>query len=230
MRVTIHQPNYLPWLGFFEKVSTADTYVILDSVQYEKGGFTNRNKVRTPDSPAGWQWLTVPVKKGSSNMLIRDVEIDNTQKWREISLRTVLRAYQKAPFLNDYRWLLEEAYKKEWGSLRELNVHMIEELFKAFSLSPRIVCSSELDIAGKKSDLNLDICKQVGATTYVSGISGKGYLDMASFKEAGIDVEIQDYQHPIYKQVSEPFIANMCALDVLLNYGPESMKVIACKK
>ncbi len=226
MKVTIHQPNYMPWIGLFNKISMADIYVILDSVQYEKDGFTNRNKIRQPDSPAGWMWLTVPVKKGSSNLLIKDVEIDNSQKWKETSLRAITRIYKNSPYLKDYTQLLEGVYKGDWNNLCDLNVFIIREVLKILDLKPQVIMASELKVDSKKSDLNLDICKQVGATEYLSGISGKTYLEMDRFNEAGIKVTFQEYKHPEYKQIRDPFMPNMSIIDLLASCGPDSARII----
>jgi hypothetical protein len=226
MKVTIHQPNYIPWIGFFNKVSMADTYVILDTVQYEKDGFTNRNKIRQPDSPIGWAWLTVPVKKGSSNQPIKDVQIDNNQKWKEASLRSINRIYKSSPYLKAYSQFLDSIYKKEWDGLSDLNEFIIKELFSMLGIEPQIIKASELGVNSKKSDLNLDICKKVGATEYISGISGRDYLEMDRFKEEGIKVTFHDFKHPVYEQVRGPFISNLSVLDLLLSCGPDSTKMI----
>jgi hypothetical protein len=226
MKVTIHQPNYMPWIGFFNKVSMADTYIILDSVQYEKDGFTNRNKIKQPDSPAGWAWLTVPVKKGSSNRMIRDVEVDNNQKWREDSLKAINRTYKNSPYLKQYSQFLDSIYKKDWDNLYELNVFIIKELLYILGIKPQIIKASELNISGKKSDLNLDICKKAGATEYISGISGKKYLETDRFKVEGIKVTFQDFRHPVYAQVRGPFISNLSIIDLLLSCGPDSVNMV----
>ena len=232
MKVIIHQPNYLPWIGFFNNVSMSDTYVILDSVQFERDGFTNRNKIKLPDSQTGWTWLTVPVGKGNSQKLITDVEIDNRQDWREASLTAINRIYKSSPYLKDYSQFLDGIYKKDWDNLSELNIFIIKELFAILGLRPQIIKASELNISSKKSDLILDICKKVGATEYLSGITGREYMDMERFKESGIKVNFQDFKHPVYTQVrnrsipNPPFIPNLSILDLLLSCGPESAGLV----
>ena len=230
LKVAIHQPNYLPWLGFFNKVSMADVYVILDSVQYEKGGFSNRNKIRTLDYDTGWKWLTVPVKKGGSNNLLKDVEIDNNQQWKKKTCINININYNKAPFFDEYYDILQDIYNKDLDNLCKLNVNIIYELFKIFKINPKIIYSSEMNIEEKKSNLILEICKKLNATTYISGISGKNYLDIESFKTAGIDIIFQEYKHPVYRQVYQPFIPNMSAIDLLFNHGLESENIIKNNK
>ncbi len=232
MKVAIHQPNYLPWIGFFNKVSMADTYVILDSVQFERDSFTNRNKIRLPDSRTGWTWLTVPVGKGNSHKLIMDVEIDNNLNWKETSLSAINRIYKTSPYLKNYSQFLDSIYKKNWDNLSELNVYIIKELFGILGLKLQIIRVSELNVSSKKSELILDICKNVGATEYISGITGREYLDMDRFKEYGIKVTYQDFKHPVYDQVrsravpNPPFIPNLSIIDLLLSCGPDSISMI----
>lgn len=232
MKVVIHQPNYLPWIGFFNKVSMADTYVVLDSVQFERDGFTNRNKIKLPDSQKGWTWLTVPVGKGNSHKLIMDVEIDNSQRWNEASLSAINRIYKSSPHLKNYSQFLNGIYKKDWDNLCEMNIFIIKELFGILGLKPQIIKASELNVSSKKGDLILDICKKVGATEYISGITGKEYMDMDRSKEYGIRVTFQDFKHPVYDQVrnphipNPPFIPNLSILDLLLSCGPDSTSMI----
>ena len=220
--VTIHQPEHLPWLGFFQKISQADLFVFLDSVQFRKNYFQNRNKIRTAN---GWTWLSVPVKK-NINTLIKDVEIDNNQNWRRKCWNSFFFAYNKAPFFREYSNILEKKYKQDWINLCELNIQLIKQFLGFLSLEPVILRSSEIDACGKGSDLILDICKKVNADTYVSGIFGKEYLKLSDFKEAGIEVIFQGFHHPIYKQLYEPFIPGMSIIDLLFNHGPDSLDII----
>lgn len=231
MKITIHQPNYMPWMGLFNKVSMAETFVILDCVQFEKFGFTNRNKIKH-HSPAGWTWLSVPVNKGSSRMLIKDVGINNSQKWREASLDMIKEIYHNSPYLNDYLPLLDRIYLQSWDSLSELNTFILKEMFDVLGLKPRIIKASDLDVSGKKSELILDICKKVGADEFISGASGRGYMDMALFSDNGVKVTFQEFKHPVYGQIGNthfpnpPFIPNLSALDLLLSCGPASAGLI----
>lgn len=220
--VTIHQPEHLPWLGFFHKISQADLFVILDSVQFRKNYFQNRNKIRTVN---GWAWLTVPVKR-NINTLIKDVEIANDQNWRRKCWNSIYFTYKKAPFFGEYGSVLEKFYKQDWINLCELNIHIIEQFLKFLSLEPLILRSSEIGVHGNGSELILDICKEVDADTYISGIFGNEYLNLSDFKKAGIEVIFQEFHHPIYKQLYEPFIPSMSIIDLLFNHGPDSRDII----
>lgn len=224
MIVTIHQPDHMPWLGFFHKVNKADVYVILDNVKYRKLYFHNRNRIRTA---SGEQWISIPVAKHNDSTLINEIRLSaDNQKQREKNARIIQQSYQKAPFFDSYWPEFREVYLGSWESLCKLNVELLLLLFRYIGIQKKIVWASDLDICGVKSELNLSICKAVGAKHYLSGISGKEYLDLDSFGKSGIQVGFQEFHHPIYMQMYEPFLPCMSALDLLFNYGEQSLDTI----
>lgn len=226
MLVTIHQPEHLPWLGFFDKARRADLLVLLDGVQFRKNYFQNRNRVRTSTGSA---WVTVPVlTKGSSHQNIRDVQINDegSPRWREKYWGTVEQAYRRAPFWNDYQQPLRDVLWSETASLAALNESLIKLLCDWFAIAVPTVRSSELEVDGARSDLLLAICRRVGADRYLSGISGREYLDVASFEQAGIGVEFHEFHHPLYRQQREPFMPCMSSVDLLFNHGSESAGIL----
>jgi len=226
MVVTIHQPEHLPWLGCFDNVRQAAVFVVLDHVEYRKRYFQNRNRIRAEH---GAIWLTVPVHvKGMFHQPINEVRIDNegNPRWREKCWNSIVHNYRKAPHFADHAPFFEDLYKKDWSPLVELNETIICYLLSAFSIEVRVVKSSSLGSTAEKGDLMLDLCRKVGATTYLSGISGKDYLDKAKFAEHNIQLQFQEFHHPIYKQLHEPFQPCMSAIDLLFNYGPASLDVI----
>lgn len=226
MLVTIHQPEHLPWLGFLDKARRADLLVLLDSVQFRKNYFQNRNRVRASNGAA---WVTVPVlTKGSSAQSISDVRINSggSQRWREKYWGMVEQVYRSAPFWNEWAAPIHDALWTDTPSLSQLNERLIEVLFGAFGVTVRIVRSSQLDVAGARSELLLSICRATGADRYLSGVSGRDYLDMALFEAAGIAVDFHEFHHPLYRQRYEPFVPCMSAIDLLFNHGPESANVL----
>jgi len=226
MIVTIHQPEFLPWLGFIDKFHNCDIFVLLDDVQFEKNYFQNRNRIRTP-SPQGWCWLTVPVlTKGRSGQSICEVEINNAVNWKRKHLSSFKQNYSSASHFEVYFEFLQEHYRKDWRRLVDFNIEIITWLADAFGLKGTIVRSSELDVEGARSALLLDICQELGATVYLSGISGRDYLDLELFESAGINVRLQEFYHPIYRQCYEPFISCMSSVDLLFNYGSEAKRVL----
>lgn len=213
----------MPWLGFFHKISQAETFIILDSVQYSKNYFQNRNKIRTAN---GWCWLTVPVKNNFGT-LIKDIQIDNTdRRWQKKYWDSIYFSYKKAPFFADYAPSLESLCKKERDCLSELNICLILELLKSLRLAPKIIKASELKARGKGGDLILNICRELKADVYISGISGKEYLDAKQFQTSNIELVFQEFHHPIYKQLYESFIPCMSIIDLLFNHGPNSLNII----
>ena len=220
--ISIHQPVYLPWLGFFEKVISSEKFVFLDDVQFEKNGFQNRNKIRTYD---GEMWLTVPVK-AKSQTLLKDVKINYSTDWINKHKKSIILNYQKAKFFDKYWLELEKIYDEKFEYLVELNIEVIKFLFNKLKIKTETLVSSELHISDKGSDRILEICKILDVNRYISGITGKKYLLIDDFKHHKIKLEFQNFQHPIYQQVFDPFYPNMAIIDLLFNEGDNAMKII----
>lgn len=228
MIITIHQPEHLPWLGLFNKIAKAQKYVILDSVQYEKNYFQNRNRIMGTN---GVQWISIPVSnKGHMDGSIAKTLIASdpkNAKWKEKYLQTIIQSYKKYPFFSEVFPLLEEAINTETEYFCDINIAIIRSFCDALDIHPEYVRSSDLNVSGLKSDLILDICKAAEADVYIAGPSGRDYLDMNSFKEAGIEVVFNDYHHPEYPQrKSETFISHLSALDLFMNVGFKEAKQI----
>jgi len=220
---TIHQPNYLPYLGFFEKASRADTLIIYDNTQFKTGDFQNRNKIRTKD---GWIWLTVPVSYKFGD-LIQDVRIPNNIKWAKKHWNSISLNYSKAPYFNKYKDILGEIYSKKWEKLVDLNVCLIQTLFDLVGIKAKIVLASDLlDLGSKSTQALIDLCKAVNADQYISGKDGEKYLELDKFKDAGIYVRFQNFKHPVYKQVFQGFEAYMGIIDLLFNHGGKSLDIL----
>jgi len=225
MIVTIHQPEHLPWLGFFNKVDRADTLILLDTVQYRKNYFQNRNRVLMSGDPL---WLTVPVAtKGHTGRSIREMMIDNRTAWRRKHKETLLQAYGGHPFFDEHRGFFSQIYGQEWVGLSELNEHLIQYLLDHLGIAPKVFRSSDLGASGGKSELLLELCTKVGATIYLSGTSGREYLDERPFERAGVEVAYHTFKHPVYPQLGAGrFVSHLSAIDLLFNLGPDSLAVI----
>ena len=224
MLVTIHQPEHLPWLGFFDKVRQAAKVVLLDNVQFEKNYFQNRNQIRNKQ---GQVWITVPVLgKGRSTQLITEVEIDNTQHWRRDAWRSLEMNYRRTVYWADYAPFFEEVYEQDWMKLVDLNVCILKWMAERLGLRREFLRSSELGCAGKGTELLLNLCTKTGARTYLSGAHGRDYMDPALFAAAGIEIKYQEFRHPTYKQLYDPFIPNLSAVDLLFNHGPDSGRIL----
>ena len=225
MIVSIHQPEHLPWLGFFHKMIMSDVFVLLDNVQYRKNYFQNRNRIRTKD---GFVWLTVPVvSKGRSDQTIREVKIDNSRRWAQKHWKSICFNYSGSEYFGSFSGILSEIYKRPWESLSELNIEIIRKISGAVGIKSEMMVSSEMGVSGKSTDLLLDICKKLDADTYLSGRFGIEYLDESKFKKSGVAVKYHEFEHPEYKQVFEPFVPNMSAIDLIFNCGEKSLTILS---
>ena len=224
MILSAHQPAYLPWLGYFDKIARADVFVFLDTVQFEKNSFINRNKIKTPQ---GSQWLSIPVTlKGHTNATMRDTLIDDTQPWHVKHLRSIEMNYGKAPYFKKCFPKIEALLRFHESNLAEFCWKQLEFWMTEFEIETQLVRSSELPVVTKKSDLVLDLCKHYGARHYLSGALGRNYLDEASFLNSGIDIEYQDFKHPLYPQLWGDFVPNMGIIDYWMNCGSDASNFI----
>jgi hypothetical protein len=217
MKVAIHQPQYLPWLGYFDKVDQADCFVVLDTVQFKKNEWQNRNRIRTT---RGWQWITVPVLHRFPQAL-NEVVIDNSIPWVRKHLHALIANYDGSAFFAVHRPFFEALYGQRWDRLSDLNLQALRYLLKAFEIETRLVLASDPDLAveGTATARLVAICQALGADTYLSGAGGHNYLDLRQFDRAGIEVVFQDFRCPDYKQRFEGFVPNLSIVDLLFNCG-----------
>lgn len=222
MLVAVHQSQFLPWLGYLDKLDRADVFILLDTVQFKKNEWQNRNRIRTAQ---GWQYLTVPVLHEFPQRLDR-VRINNQTDWRRKHLRALDIHYRKTPFYDQYAKALRDLYALEWEQLAPLSAATIEVLAGAFGITTPIVKASRFEAREEQSGRLVDLCKAVGGDRYLAGAGGRDYMDVAQFEAAGIAVEFQDFIHPEYGQVYQPFIAGMSAIDLLFNCGREGFRIV----
>ena len=221
-KISIHQPVYLPWLGFFNKIALSDIFVFLDDVQYEKNGWQNRNKIRTSD---GDMWLTVPVKT-KFGMYLNQVQIDNTSNWISKHKKSIMQNYSKSNYFNSYWNEFESIYNKKFKNLIDLNLNLIQLLLSEFGISTKLLFSSDFHVEKQGSDRILEICKILGCNHYLSGEGGMNYLNIDDFNKQNIEIEFQHFSHPIYKQVYSNFVPAMAAIDLLFNEGEKSKNIV----
>lgn len=224
MIVCAHQPAYLPWLGYFDKIAAADVFVFLDTVQFEKNSFINRNRIKTAQGP---QWLTVPVlTRGHLDGSLRDTLIDERQPWRGKHLKSIAMNYARAPHFDAgfeaVSALIDEPLEAPQDHLAELCWQQLQFWLAALRIDTRVVRLSELGIDSRKSDLVLDLCLATGADRYLSGALGRDYLEVERFHAAGVDVEFQSYDHPVYPQCWGEFAPAMSVVDAWLNCGADA--------
>ena len=228
MKIAIHQPDFLPWLGFFNKVIHSDLFVIGDHVQFRNRGFQNRNRIKTAQGP---KWLTVPIIHdwGQSINKIRILNREqNGYVWDDLHLLTLKINYAKAPFYDKYIGIYEKIFKKRMEYLAECNVEILKATFEILGIDKQIVMTSDWNLQQKKTDLVVEVCQKVGADTYISGLGGANYLDKQILVNNKIKLLYNIYEHPTYNQqfANLGFIPNMCILDLIFNHGPESLNII----
>jgi hypothetical protein len=221
--VAIHQPQYLPWLGYFDKMRRADVFCYLNDVQYKKNEWQNRNRIKNAQ---GWQWLTVPVRYHFPEK-INEVKINTTTGWQKKHLQALVTNYSRAPFYKPYSAIFEDTYTRDWEFISELNIHLLEYLREALEMNTKTtVISSDLQLSDDPTDRLIDICKSTGADTYLAGPDGTKYMDLQRFEQNGIKVITQEFKHPVYPQLFDDFESHMSIVDLLFNCGPESLDVI----
>jgi hypothetical protein len=225
MIVSIHQPQYLPWLPYFLKVEESDLFILLDTVDFQKNGLQNRNQIKTSQ---GAQWLTVPVRQ-KLGQKINEVQIDNQVDWRKKHWTTIQHSYGKALAFKCYSEELEDVFLREWLSLNELNIHLFTLMLRWLGIERRIQRSSNMAAEGNGSELVLNLCREAGAKRYISGTGGHNYLDEMAFKDEGVELVYRSSVLPEQYQQMYPqagFLNSLSALDIILNCGQEWRKYL----
>lgn len=225
--VAIHQPNFLPWLGYFHKLINCDIFIFLDDAQFPRGkSYTSRVSIKTPAGPA---WLTVPVRGKGEMSPIKNVLTNDTVAWKRKHLKTLEACYAKTAFFQNYFPFIEQAYQKDCSNLADFNMKLIAILAGCLPAATRMVKASELGVADSGTLEHLiKLVKSVGGTEYLTG-TGKGslrYLDEEAFAREGIKVIYQTFIHPVYPQQWGAFVPNLSAVDLLFNCGEEGKKFL----
>jgi hypothetical protein len=213
----IHQPDFAPYLGYFHRLLRCDVFVVLDHVQFSKGGWHNRDKIKTP---AGERWITIPVRlKGKSFSPINQVAINDDTDWRHAHLMLLECCYGTAPGFAEVFPALQSLYASDAGNLLAFNMLILRWLIEAFAIEVEVFFSSSLSPNGRSNEMLVDILEKVDATDYLSGVGAKDYFREEPFKESGIRVSWQDFSHPVYPQPHGEFIPFLSSLDLLFSLG-----------
>lgn len=219
-KIAILQSNYIPWKGYFDLINMVDEFIFYDEVQYTKNDWRNRNKLKTPQ---GMQWITIPVRQDGLEQKIKDTKVSN-KNWNIKHWRTIQQNYSKSKYFSDYKDIFEELYlgsNEEY--LSEINYKFISAINTILGIQTKIRWSSEFELLEGQTEKLLGICKQAGATTYLSGPAAKGYFDEELAKQEGVQVEWMDYSgYPEYNQLHPPFEHGVSVLDLIFNEGPNA--------
>jgi hypothetical protein len=216
MKIGIHQPNYIPWMGYFYKIYNSDVFVIGDAVQFSKDSFINRNRIKTPQ---GVLWLTIPVKQDSYKHLINEVIISNDTDWRARQLKSIEVFYKKAPYFGDYYDEFRTILMQDWRKLSDLNICLIKSICKALDINTEIVVASGINVEGSSTQRIINTCNALSADEYLSGSGGAKYQDEEMFEQNSIKLSYLDFKQMPYKQLWGDYTSNLSILDYIFNCG-----------
>lgn len=220
MKVAVHQPNYIPWLGYFAKLASVDVFVFLDDVQLPQGrSYVHRTKIH---SPAGGVWLSAPIRR-EERQLIKDVRFADAD-WRRRHQATLFHTYRKAPFFDAVMPLVEAIYACETDDLARFNMQAVALLADFLGLSCRFVLSSAFGVATSSDDRLIELVKAVGGDTYISGAGGQNYQNPEKFAAAGIGLCVCEYKPRPYAQGQDGFVSGLSVLDALFNLGRDAVQ------
>jgi hypothetical protein len=224
MRITILQPNYIPWRGYFDFFKQSDAFVVYDDVQYTKNDWRNRNLIKSPD---GVQWLTIPVddsNRMSKYVLIKDVKIIYNG-WPERHLKSLEMNYKASPYFDIIYDLMEQCFNEKQETLLALDMSIITKILDYLGIKCKIYYSSELGFTDfDKTERLVKICTHLGATEYLSGDAAKSYLDVDKFGD--IRVLWHRYKEKVYPQLWSAFISRVSMIDLLMNCGIKGYDII----
>jgi hypothetical protein len=222
--VGILQPGYLPWLGFFDQLARVDLFVLYDDVQFEKGSWRNRNRIKTAQ---GLQWLCVPVlTKGKDFPLVKDIRINPNEFWNTKHVKALTQNYAKAKYFEAYAPGLFALLEQNWERLQDLNLAIITWLAAQLGITTEMVLSSRLGIPGASTDRLIRILQHLGGDVFYEGAAGKNYIQPAEFSKNGIKLVFQEYAHPVYDQLYGDFASHLSVVDLLFNCGTKSLDII----
>jgi hypothetical protein len=224
MLAAIHQPHYLPWLRYVEKIATSDIFILLDDVAYTKNGWQNRNKIKCA---TGWMYLTVPIS-ASFNQPIKDVPL-GAGNWGEKHLRSLQMNYGRAPYFEEHFPFFCDLYCRPWALLHDVNSEILSYCLDRMGIRTPILRSSELSVPGVSTERLIHLCRAIGATEYYSGeYAVHAYLDPSLFEKAGIRLRFQQWKCPEYLQQFPKmgFMPDMSIVDLLFNEGPNSLNIL----
>ena len=223
--VAIMQPTYLPWMGYFDLIDQSDVFIFHDTVAFNRQSWQQRNRILTK---TGARWLSVPVRHAAVGTPICEIGIDNTHPWRRKHWAQLTENYRRRPFWDQYSPALAEVYTREWASLEELNVALITLLAEQLGIATRFERTASMPRSPRRKEGALvDLCLEVGATTYLSPPGSFSYLQSdAEFLPHGIGVVFQQFEHPVYPQEGGRFVPYLSVVDLLMNTGPAAAAVM----
>ena len=227
MKVGILQSNFLPWRGYFDFIRETDLFIIHDDLQYTKGDWRNRNRIKTP---RGLAWITVPVHYHHTSQLIEETSIDDSTPWVKKMLNRISESYRQAPCFEPYFSELADVLNRPAESISELNLRLIHWICSRLEIDTPIKLSREYHPEGTKTQRLIGILQQANASTYLSGPAAKVYLIPELFERAGIQLQYKQYEYPKYDQLYPPFESRVSVIDLLFMKGREAITYMENKE
>lgn len=221
--ICIHQPDFVPYLGFFQRLLMSQHFIVLDDVKFIRDGWQHRDRIK---SRHGSTWLTLTVSKGSHHQHICEVELSETKKWIESNLNLLRECYSKATHFSEIFPQVEAIYHAGHSRMIEFNCALLDLAMGYFDIAIPISRSSEYDINVSRSARLLALVQAKQGDTYLTGTGSRDYLDMEMFQAAGVQVIWQDFKHPVYPQLHGDFEPMLSCLDVLFNCGRDAAGVL----
>lgn len=244
MRCVVLQPSFIPWRGYFDLIQKSDVFVFYDDVQYDRHGWRNRNRIKTPN---GTQWLTIPVRSRghlADQRTIREIEIDWNRPWNQTHWATLQQSYRRAPHFERYAPLVQSFYglgpeaQERPQRLADFTIATTISLARSLGIDhTRFLRSSELSVPTTVGDVArlggterlVAVLKAVGATHYITGPSARDYLDEAQLAAIGVSLEYMVYNYPEYLQLHPPYDPAVSILDLIFMTGPAARAHICAK-
>lgn len=225
MIISIIQPCFVPWLGYFEQIAVADYFVYMDDVQYTKKDWRNGNQLK---SPTGIKNISFPVRKTSHETLIKDVEISYNQPWEDTLFNQLYNWYKKAQYFNKVVEILKPPIYNKYTKLIELNYNLNQVILNYLNITTPVYFTSNIERKTEnKNERIIEICKHFKDVNILyDGKKAQNFIDLQLFKSNNIDVIFQDYQHTPYKQLWGEFVPYMSIIDVLMNCGNDAINII----
>lgn len=218
-KVAMHQSQYLPWPPYFRKMAQADVFILMDSVQYQKNGVQNRNKIHSANGPL---WLTIPIGGSLDENICTKRPVN--EQWRKKHIQSIRSSYAKTQFFSVHFDAIADLIQRSGPDLHSINMALILYFRAALGISNELILLSELAVSSKKNQLVLDSCKAVGADLYISGSGAMDYMDKTSFQNAGIRLAVLQNDIPHYPQYHQPAVAGLSMLDWLMQDEIDSIR------
>lgn len=226
--VAIHQPNFFPWLGFFDKIARSDVFILLDHVQFQKTGGTWSNRVKLLLGGEAC-WATAPVVRNFHGVrAIGEMEFQPSDPWRGKLLKSLAGNYGRAPFYRDTMALIEPLICNPENNLARYNSDAIKAIAQRLGLSTdKFHCSSAMGEDQQASEMLIALTREVGGNTYMCGGGAAGYQQDTAFSAAGVDLAYQNFRHPEYHQIrAKEFVAGLSIIDALMNVGVDGVRAM----